>query len=88
MVPRDWNTTTVAMVFKKGRKYKASYYCPVSITCVLCKDIEHIAASQVMQHLIKHNILFNHEHGFNSELSTEMELVEFREDVLRGITDR
>ena len=70
-VPRDWKTANVAPIFKKGEKYKASNYRPVSLTCVLCKCMEHIVASQVMQHLTKNNILYNHQHGFRSKLSTE-----------------
>ena len=44
----------------------------------------HIVASQVMQHLTKNNILFNHQHGFRSKLSTETQLIQFTNDMLRG----
>ena len=39
-------------------------YKPISLTCMLCKIMEHIVASNVAQHLNKHNILYGLEHGF------------------------
>ena len=67
--------------------FKASNYHPVSLTCVVCKCIEHIVATQVMQHLTKNNILYNHQHGFRSKLSTQTQLIEFNKDMLRGMKD-
>ena len=68
-----------------GDKYKASNYRPVSLTTWKC--MEHIVASQAMQHLTKKNILYNHQHGFRSKLSTETQLIKFIEDMLRGMKD-
>ena len=56
------NIANVAPILKKGEKYKASNYCPVSLTHVLYKCIWNtcIVASQVMQHFTENNILYNH----------------------------
>ena len=86
-VPRDWKTANIVQIFKNGEKYKTSNYHPVSLTCVLCKCMEHIGANQVMQHLTKNNILYNHQHGLRSKLSTEIQLIEFTEHMLRGMKD-
>ena len=40
-----------------------------------------------MQHLTKNNILYNHQHGCRSKLLTEIQLIEFTEDILRGMKD-
>ena len=40
-----------------------------------------------MQHLTKTNILYNHQLGLRSKLSTETQLIEFTKDMLRGMTD-
>ena len=82
-----WKAKNPVSKLKKGEKYKASNYRPVYLTCVLCKCVEHIVASQVMQHLTKKNILYNHQHGFRSKLSTETQLIEFTKDMLRGMKD-
>ena len=60
-VTRDGKTANVAPIFKKGEKYKASNCCPISLTCVLGKCMEHIVASRVMQHFTMNNILYNHQ---------------------------
>ena len=70
-MPRDWKTANVAPILKKGEKYKESNYHPVSLSCILCKCMEHIVASQAMQHLTMNNILYNHQHDFRPKLSTE-----------------
>ena len=49
--------------------------------------MKHIMASQVMQHLTRNNILYNHEHGFRSKHSTQTQWIEFTEDMLRGMKD-
>ena len=41
-LPDDWRQANVAQVFKKGEKYDAANYRPVSLTCICCKNIEHI----------------------------------------------
>ena len=38
-------------VFKKGDKSLASNYRPISLTCILCKVLEHILASNIVKHL-------------------------------------
>ena len=44
-VPDDWRQANVAPVFKKGEKYDAANYRPVSLTCICCKTLEHIIVS-------------------------------------------
>ena len=40
-VPDDWRQANVGPVNKKGEKYDAAYYRPVSLTCICCKTLEH-----------------------------------------------
>ena len=49
--------------------------------------MEHILASQEMQHFTQNNILYNHQHGFWSKLSAETQFIHFTKDMLRGIKD-
>jgi hypothetical protein len=39
-IPSDWASANVTPVFKKGEKFKASNYRPVSLTCVCSKLME------------------------------------------------
>ena len=70
-------------VFKKGEKYKAVNYCPVSLTCILCKQMKHILASHIMKHLNNNHLLYSKQHWFRSKLSCETQLIEYTSDVLK-----
>jgi hypothetical protein len=41
-VPKDWRQANAIPVFKKGEKYLASNYRPVSLTCICCKILEQL----------------------------------------------
>ena len=59
-----WN---VAPEYKKGEKYDAANYRPVSLTCIYCKTLQHIIASNIDKHLSLENILADCQHGFRSQ---------------------
>jgi hypothetical protein len=56
-VSKDWLDAHIVPVFKKGDKNTPSNYRPVSLTCILCKSLEHIIESSIMKHLDTHKIL-------------------------------
>ncbi len=76
-IPDDWRTANVTPIYKKGPKHLASNYRPVSLTCVLCKTLEHIIAHNIMAHLDGNSILSDRQHGFRSKRSCETQLIEF-----------
>ena len=50
----DWLNANVSPIYKKGDKTITANYWPFSLTCILCKLLEHIATSNVVKHLDKH----------------------------------
>ena len=74
-VPQDWKDANVAAIFKKGSRTCAANYRPVSLTSVICKDMEHIVHSHVMKHLEHQHILTDYQHGFRANKSTETQLI-------------
>ncbi|VDI69164.1 Hypothetical predicted protein [Mytilus galloprovincialis] len=51
VVPNDWRSANVSPFYKKGQKYTASNYRPISLTSICCKVMEHIIVSSIMTHV-------------------------------------
>ena len=76
----------VCPLFKKGDKTEPSNYRPISLTCILCKVMEHIIAVNLSTHLNKHNILYELQHGFREKRSCETKLIQLVEDLGRQLS--
>ena len=73
------------VVFEKGAKSKPENYRPISLTCILSKVPEHVIVSSIMNHLDNHNLLlYPLQHGFNSKVSCETQLLRNRPFNLKG----
>ena len=84
-VPDDWRQANVAPNFKKGEKYDAANYRPVSPTCICCKTLEHIIVSNINKHTAFESILADCQHGFRSQRSCETQLVQFFPDLVSNL---
>jgi hypothetical protein len=80
-IPKDWKHANVVPAFKKGERYKAGNYRPISLTCICCKLMEHIITSNIMKHLDSNNILYNLQHGFRKARSCESQLLQFIQEL-------
>ena len=74
-VRTDWKIAHIVPVFKKGEKHLPSNYRPVSLTSIVCKVLEHIVHSSVMNHFDRHKILTDNQHGFRAKRSCESQLI-------------
>ena len=88
VVPEIWKKAFVSPIFKKGDKATAANYRPISLTCILCKTLEHIIHSQVMKHLDRHNILVDSQHGFRRKRSCESQLIRTINNISERMNDR
>ena len=70
--------------FQKGNKSLAANYRPISLTCILCKVLGHILASNIVKHLDGQGILYDLQHGFREKRSCETQLIMLIED-LQGV---
>ena len=75
ILPSIWKSANVAPVYKKGDRYTASNYRPISLTCILCKQLEHIITSSNVKHFTHHNIFYELQHGFREKRSCETQLL-------------
>ena len=48
-IPKDWTNALVTPVFKKGNTHNPANYRPVSLTCVVCKLLEHIICKHILK---------------------------------------
>ena len=74
IVDRDVKPQHNQPLFKKGDRSLACYYCPVSLTCVPCKLLEHIVCSNIMAHLDEYKLLSDRQHAFRKGHSCETQL--------------
>ena len=63
----EWCQAQVSLIFKKGDKISAANYRPISLTCILCKVLEHIMASHLVKLFDKHDLLYDLQHGFREK---------------------
>ena len=76
----------MAPVYKKGERSNPANYRPISLTCILCKTIEHIVASSITKHLFKLNIFHElYEHGFREKRSCESQLLMLIDDLFKSV---
>ncbi len=68
-------------LFNKGDKSIAANYMPISLTCILCKALEHTVTTNLVSHLDRNNILYDLQHGFRSKRSCETQLIMLVDDM-------
>ena len=86
-IPKEWSLANICPLFKKSDRSLACSYCPVSLTCVPCKLLEHIACSNIMAHL-EYKLLSNRQHAFMKGHSCEMQLTMLINDWAKILDNR
>ena len=86
-IPVEWKSAHVTPIFKKGDKSNPSNYRPISLTSIVCKVMEHIIHSQIINHLDNHNLLTSRQFGFRKARSCESQLLLTVDDLARGLRD-
>ena len=81
VVPEDWRTAHVTPIFKKGERYKASNYRPISLTSIPGKLLEHIIVHKIMNFAENNNILCREQHGFRRHRSCTSQLLGLVDDI-------
>ena len=86
-LPSDWTKANVCPIFKKGSRDNPANYRPISLTCILCKVMEHIIASNICDHFRNNNILYDLQHGFRDGRSCETQLVQLNNDLAKNLDE-
>lgn len=79
-LPPDWLRAYITPAFKKGDPSSPLNYRPIALTCTICKIMEVIIKDQLLNYLLRHNLISKHQHGFLSKHSTTTNLLEATHD--------
>ena len=47
VMPQDWRNALIVPIFKNGCRSQPSNYRPISLTCIVCKILEHIISTNI-----------------------------------------
>ena len=61
-LPIDWKLANVCPIYKSGCHKNPGNYCPVSLTSIVSKTLEHISYSHIMAHLNKEGLITDNQH--------------------------
>jgi len=87
-LPSQWKTAFVAPIFKKGDRSNPANYRPISLTCVLCKVMEHIISSSIVKHFTEQDVLYHLQHGFREKRSCVSQLVMLVNDLVKSVYNK
>ena len=86
-LPDDWKKATVIPIYKKGDRALVSNYRPISLTSVVCKQLEHAIAGYIRHQWEMNKWLHERQHGFRPGYSCESQLVTVCQDLAEALDD-
>jgi len=72
-------------IFKKGQKKDPANYRPVSLTSIPCKMMESIVKEEIMDHLTRHHLLKDSQHGFLPGRSCATNLIVTMDKITKAV---
>jgi len=80
-LPGDRKRATAINIHKVGDRSLVTNYRPVSITSVLCKQMEHVIASYIRQVWDKNDWPYEGQHGFRQGYSCQSQVITVCQDI-------
>jgi hypothetical protein len=80
-LPSDWKKAVGVPIYKRGDKSLVSNYRLVSLTSVVCKQMEHVIALCLRKIRDKNDWLFEGKHGFRPGYSCESQVITLCQDI-------
>jgi len=87
-LPGDWKKTTVIPIHKGCDRSLVTNCRPVSLTSVVCKQMEHVIASDLRQVWDRNDWLYEGQHGFRPGFSCESHLITVYQDISDFLDNR
>ena len=64
IISAEWKEANITPLFKKGSRNKPENYRPVILTSVVCKLLETLIRDNILEFLVKHQLINTSQHGF------------------------
>jgi hypothetical protein len=80
-LPADWEKAVLVPVYKGGDRTVVKNYRPVSLTSVICKQVEHVIAGYMRQVWENTDWLYEGQHGFSPGYSCESRIITVCQDI-------
>ena len=87
IVPEDWRESNITPIHKKDSRRKAENYRGIHLTSQLGKSFEGIIKEDIVEHLTKHKLIRDSQHGFQLGKSCITNLIEFLDEVTKNIDE-
>ena len=75
-LPRIWRDAVITPIFKKGKKTWLENYRPVRLTSLVCRILERLVTTHIINHLKANEISCPQQHGFVTRKSVTTNLLE------------
>ena len=85
--PDIWKVAKVIPVFKKGERYLAENYRPISLLSCFEKIFERLVVKRMMTFIKKHKILYELQFGYRENHSTVHALLEITDQIYSKLDD-
>ena len=88
-IPDDWRHARVSPLYKSGKNDRSApaNYRPISLTCLICKVMEHVVCSHLMNHLDNNKVLTDFQHAFRKKRSCESQLILTVDEISQALKD-
>ena len=86
-IPDEWRKALITPIYKNGDRSCPANYRPISLTCIVCKTLEHIISTSIYNHLEEYDILCPEQHGFRRRKSCETQLISTVHDLVTALNN-
>jgi hypothetical protein len=86
-IPSDWKKAIVVSIYKGGDRSVVGNYRPISLTSVVCKQMEHIIAGYLRNVWETSGWLYEGQHGFRPGYSCKSQVVMVCQDIADALDE-
>jgi hypothetical protein len=86
-IPGDWKKAIVVPIYRGGYRLVVGNYRPVSLTLVVCKQMQHVIAGYLRQVWKMSAWLWEGQHGFRPKYSCEGKIVTVCHDIADSLDE-